>query len=203
MNLNKPVRLPKKRAAYPSKTTLNLAMKEPSQFRPQRLVPLLLVLLIAAGLFGKSAVADRLAKVSEAQARLSALEARVAELQTSTADYDQVAAEYGRYSVGWMTDEERSIVDRTELLDLIEAQLMPAGRVLRFTASANLLSVQLSGVTLDDTSRVVERLYQQENVSNVALYTATTEEQTGDNATVSLIITLRDAAAQAEGGAEE
>ena len=60
----------KKQAAYPSKVTLNLAMREKSQFAPAKLVPLLLILIVLAGLFGKFAVADRLAKVDRAQAEL-------------------------------------------------------------------------------------------------------------------------------------
>ena len=66
----------KKQAAYPSKVTLNLAMREKSQFAPTKLIPLLLVLIVLAGLFGKFAVADRLAKVDRAQAELNALQQR-------------------------------------------------------------------------------------------------------------------------------
>ena len=40
----------KKQVTYPSKTTLNLAMKEKSQFAPGKLIPLLLVLAVLAGL---------------------------------------------------------------------------------------------------------------------------------------------------------
>lgn len=190
MKLNEPITLGKRRAVYPSKTTLNLAMKEKSQFHPKRLVPLLVLLLAAAALFGKFAVADRIAAVYQAQAELSALNAQISDLQRATADFNDVSDQYRRYSVGWMTGEEQAMVDRVELLDLLEEELMSAGGVLGLTGSGNLLAVQLTGVTLDDTSRIVERLYGRDDVENVQVYSATTGEKTGDSATVSLIITM-------------
>ena len=60
----------KKQAAYPSKVTMNLAMKEKSQFSPVKLIPLLLILVVLATLFGKFAVADRLSAVRRAEAAL-------------------------------------------------------------------------------------------------------------------------------------
>lgn len=190
--------LTKKKVVYPSKTTLNLAMRRKSEFHPKRLVPLLLVLFLCAALFGKFAVSDRLQRVNEAQARLTALQSQKTDLLAATADYDEVAERYRLYSVGWMTEEEAALVDRVGMLDLIESELMGKGRVLGLTASGNLLSVQLSGITLDDTSTIVERLYQRDDVVNVSVYTATTAEETGSNAAVSLIVTMT-----AEGGEAE
>ena len=50
----------KNNVTYPSKRTINLAIREKSPFRPQKLIPLLLLILFAAALFAKFAVVDRL-----------------------------------------------------------------------------------------------------------------------------------------------
>ena len=180
----------KKQAAYPSKVTLNLAMKEKSQFAPGKLIPLLLVLIVLASLFGKFAVADRLAEVDLAQAELNALQQRKANLEAATAGYEELSQEYARYSTGWMTEDEQAAVTRAEMLSLIESELMPGSRVQRVSASSNILSVELSGVTLEDTSRFVKRLYQRPDVTNVAVYTASTKYEPGIQATVSMVITM-------------
>lgn len=180
----------KKQVTYPSKTTLNLAMKEKSQFAPGKLIPLLLVLAVLAGLFGKFAVADRLAKVDRAQAELSALQQQKSSLEAATADFEELSEKYARYSTGWMTEDEQAAVTRTEMLSLVENELMPGSQVRRVSASGNILSVELSGVTLEDTSRFVKRLYQRPDVTNVAVYTASTKYEPGIQATVSMVITM-------------
>lgn len=180
----------KKQAAYPSKITMNLAMKEESQFKPTKLIPLLLALVVLAGLFSKFAVADRLAKADRAQAELSALQQRKAELEAATADFEELSQVHARYSTGWMTEDEQAAVTRVDMLRLVEDELMPGSRVRRLSAGGNILSVELGGVTLEDTSRFVQRLYQRPDVTNVAVYTASTKDELGDQATVSLVITM-------------
>ena len=169
---------------------MNLAMKEKSQFAPGKLIPLLLVLAVLAGLFGKFAVADRLAKVDRAQAELSALQQQKSSLEAATADFEELSEKYARYSTGWMTEDEQAAVTRAEMLSLIEIELMPGSRVQRMSASGNILSVELSGVTLEDTSRFVQSLYQRPDVTNVAVYTASTKDEPGTQATVSMVITM-------------
>ena len=188
----------KQKTVYPSKATINLAVREKSKWRPGRVVPMFAALLAAAVLFGKFAVADRLARVSRAQQALAAVQSQVDALTERTAGFADLQEEYGRYSVGWMTDEEKAAVDRIDILDLMEGELMAAGTVRQFTVSGNTLSVDLSGLTLEDTSRVVQRLYGWPIVESVAVYNATTQVEDGADAQVSLVVTLT----RAEGGAE-
>lgn len=169
---------------------MNLAMKEKSQFAPGKLIPLLLLLVILAGLFSKFAVADRLVKVDRAQSELSVLQQRKADLETATSGYEELSEKYARYSIGWMTEDEQAAVTRQEMLSLVEKELMPGSQVRRVSASGNILSVELSGITLEDTSRFVQSLYQRPDVTNVAVYTASTKDEPGTQATVSMVITM-------------
>ena len=74
---------------------------------------------------------------------------------------------------------------------------MNEGNVLAYTITDNLLTVQLSGLSLEDVSRLVDTLYKLDNVENVSLYTADKEEEASEDKTtiqdtISLIITMRD-----------
>ncbi len=178
----------KKKGAYPSKVTLNLAIKEKSPFSPIKLVPPLLVLLVLAAVFGKFGVADRLAAVDRAQAELAAVRARETELTEATAGFDELSHRYAQYSTGWMTEDEQAAVLRTEMLDLVEKELMPGGQVRRLSASGNILSVELGGVTLDGTARFVQALYQRPDVTNVVVYTASSK---AEDAAVTMIVTMQ------------
>ncbi len=181
--------LKKKQGAYPAKVTLNLAMKERSPFSPAKLLPPLLILFALAGLFGKFAVADRLAAVDRAAAELSALRQWQTALEQSTAGCDELSRRYAQYAAGWMTEDERAAVPRTEMLELVESELMPDSQVRRLSADGSILSVELGGVTLEDTARFVQKLYQRPDVTNAAVYTASTKDESG-KAAVSMMITM-------------
>lgn len=173
-----------------SKATLNLAIREKNPLSPVKVIPAVAILLVAAFLFGKFAVADRLVRVSQAQGALARLEAQEQALTEAVAHYDDVADLYARYSVGWMTEEEKSLLLRSDILDLLQEELMPNCRVQTVSISGNILSVQLNGITLNGTSLLVQRLYQLPSVTNVSVYTAATKEDTGDQVSVSMVITM-------------
>lgn len=177
----------KKDGAYPSKTTLNLAIKEKSPFSPVKLVPLLLVVLVLVAVFGKFGVADRLSAVDRAQAELAVVLDRQKELTEATAGFEALSARYAQYSTGWMTEDEQAAVPRTEMLELVETELMPESQVRRLSASGNILSVEMGGVTLEETARFVQALYQRPDVTNVVVYTASGKDA---DAAVAMIITM-------------
>ena len=179
-----------KKLHYPSKVTLNLAMREKSPFRPSRLLPPLLLLIIAAALFGKFAVADRLSQVGAAQQALIQLEQRRDELVQATQGYEELLEEYDRYSIHWMSDDEKALVLPSDMLDLMEQELMPYSQVQSASFTGNTLSLQLGGITLEDTSKIVQRLYQLPQVVNVSVYTASSKTETARNASVSMVITM-------------
>lgn len=154
----------------------NLAQKEKSQFRPLVLIPSLIVVLGLVGLFGKFAVVDRFEKLSAVQAQLSMLRSQESELESQLADYDQVAAEYRRYSVGWMTDAEKGLIFKSEVLKLVEDELASRGRVTEIASSGNTVTCKVAGISLDDASLIVNKLYEKENVSNVSVSRAESEK---------------------------
>ena len=57
----------RKAQVMPSKTTLNLMMKEKSELALSRWLPWVIVIAILAALFGKFAVADRFARLHDAE----------------------------------------------------------------------------------------------------------------------------------------
>ena len=181
----------KKKLIYPSKTTLNLCIKEKSPLNPGKLIPLLILVLLLAVAFCKFAVVDRIQNTNAVQSELSALRSHRDGLKTYLEDYDDVAVEFSRYSLGWMDDSERVLVKRTEMLDLVESMLMPYSRVRSVSASGNTISITLSGVTLKDTSRFVEALYARDDVDNVTVYTASTNASQTTQAAVSMVITMK------------
>jgi len=165
-------------------------MKEKNPFAPAKVLPLVALILVVVGLFGKFAVADRLAEVARVEAEVEVLRQHKAELELFTAGYNELYLQYAQYSTSWMSEEQQAAVPRLDMLDLVEGELMPGSQVRRLSVSGNILSVELAGITLENTGYFVQKLYQRPDVTNVAVYTASTKDESRNRAAVSLIITM-------------
>lgn len=180
----------KKKKELPHKTSINLAIREKKPNRFTVSAPLTLLIIALAVVFGKFAVADRLAHLNEKQQELARIQSAVVQLQEDTADYDEVAGEYSRYAASWMTEEEQNAADRLQAVELVQQELMAVARVERFSVAENVLSASLADVTLDATAALVQRLESLPTVGSVAVYTANNQVEAGKGTAVTMTITL-------------
>lgn len=211
-----------KNSQVPVKRTLNLVLREEKQVDPARMLPAILAAVVLLALVGKFGVADRFAAVQAARDRAADVQDQYLALLAEDADYDEVVAEYNRYSFGGMTDEEKVVADRAQVLDLIEQQLLLSADIASVELNGNELNVEMSGITLEDAAAILARLNTSDLVSGVTVYTAGTGQgaQNAPNAnaaqastaTITMTITLADnpvaqlgaeqPAAATEGGAQ-
>lgn len=180
----------------PTKTTLNLVIKEKSALAPSRWVPLAVVIILLAVLFGKFCVADRFAKLGAAQRALSAKEAQLAELENSYADFDEVKARYNQYTYRGF---DRTIADRQDILDLLEREVFPHSETRSVSVNGNVFSTTLTGLTLDEVSSMMAKLEDNPLVQGVTVFTAGYNEvDPGVEPYATMTIVFKNA----EGGAE-
>ncbi len=193
-----------RKAVMPTKTTLNLAIKEKRELDLSRVIPGVLAVMVAAGLFGKFAVADRFAKADAAEAAVADRRQYLAEVEEGYADYDEVQATYNRYTY---TGFDRTIADRLDVMALLEREVFPIGTVRTLSIAGKSVSLTVSGLTLDQLSDLMARLKTDPLVANVSISTATysgyaSDENYGDSNAAALTIALADAGPNAaqEGG---
>ncbi|MEG1593846.1 MAG: hypothetical protein RR350_05495 [Oscillibacter sp.] len=171
---------------YPVKQDLNLAQRERRTKNLRSVLLTALVLAVGIGLFCKFAVVDRLRALSEAQAAAVQTEQLLAQVRAVTADYDQVLKEYQGYTLSQTAMGGKA--DALDCLNLIEAELLKKSQVSQFTVADSLISVELSGVTLQQVSGIYAGLMASELVENVQVFTAA--NTTGDPK-VSAAITIQ------------
>lgn len=212
LNFNSELSLGKKKTQYPSKTTLNLVMRDGRPRSLAKLLPMLAVIFAAAVVFSKFAVIDRIQMVRAAEAEAGNSRARLEALLASNSDYDDVYEEYLRYSkLDDLTGE--ALVNRITVLKLIEDELLGSARVESFTVSLNTLSVNLADINLTQTSVILKSLYKSPIVADVKVSTAgSLSAQSGaqpdaqtpsaEAARVSMTITLAVPSAQGETGGD-
>ena len=190
-----------KGSQYPSKTSINLVVTDDStQFTPRTAVMLVLVLLFAA-VFCKFAVIDVMGAASQAESRVSAAQAQLSTLQAANADYNEVQAEYDKIGVSGLSEDERALADRGDVIELIEKTASQLGSLQAVRVSGNTMELQFSDRSLHDVSRLMQVLESKDIVAGVSVSMAKTDEKTDVVSVVT--VTLQPQSASAAGAAEE
>ena len=177
-----------KKNSYPAKRTLNLYYKPDRTTKPATAaLYVLLVLTILLGL-SKLLVYDLWVETRETEDRLAAAQHQLASVMEELADFDQVRERYSRYSA---TEEERTLVDRMEVLALLDSAVGAAARMDSVTISADVVQVQFSEVTLAQTAEIVKVLEASPIVEGTVVNTASTTQNAADLVQANVRIQLR------------
>ena len=183
----------KKDVVLPSKQTMNFVHHQ-SSVNPVRLGIVILIILVAAACFTKFGILDQEQKKLQAYNELSDRQTQLAAINAKLSGYDELAAQYGRYSYGWMDEKETSLVGRMDVIQLLEQKVMPSAAVQNFSLNDNVLTMNISGVTLERASLIVKQLESSEIVESAAVYSADAEEAAEASIFMSVILAKEDAA---------
>lgn len=177
----------KKKASYPTKRSMNLYYKPDRTTKPSTTA--LYILFAVAVLLGlaKLLVYDLWMENQQAQREMIAAQNELSDAMREIADFDEVQQRYIRYSA---TDEELTIVDRIDVLDMLESA----------TRGANMSSVSISGdrvqlhlidVTLSQTADIVKNLEDSPIVASTVVSTASSTDNARDTTQTSIVIQLQ------------
>ena len=185
---SKPKTKNKVNAAAPSKKTMNFS-RHVSSFDLRKMAPYLIVIVIVLALFAKFGFIDQLSKKSDAYAQLADIQSQQEMLDLKLKDYPELEKQYGRYSYGWMSEDEVSLVDRMEVYSLIESKIMDAAVIEDFAINGNVITMNIRGITLIQASSVVKDLESSPMVDSAYVYSAEAEnaEQAEMFMTVNLV----------------
>lgn len=177
----------------PTKTRINLAKRES---RKKDFITLGVGIVLIAGLsaaVAKFAVIDQLDRLSQAEGAYNAVHVQYVAMQQAVADYPNVEERYRTYSRSWMLSGDTNgltRVDRADVLDLVEARLLPYGRINTLSLRDSVMVVSMSGMNLSQISAMFERLQTEKIVASASLNMASTEEKDDPNALLDFTITI-------------
>lgn len=177
----------------PTKTRINLAKRES---RKKDMITLGVGIVLIAGLsaaVAKFAVIDQLDRLSQAEGAYNAVHVQYVAMQQAVADYPNVEERYRTYSRSWMLSGDTNgltRVDRADVLDLVEARLLPYGRINTLSLRDSVMVVSMSGMNLSQISAMFEWLQTEKIVASASLNMASTEEKDDPNALLDFTITI-------------
>lgn len=185
-----------KKKTVASKSTINLSCHK-SSFQPKRVIPVVLIIIVAGALFAKFGFLDLIDKKGDAYSDLAQKQETYSAVNARLIGYDELADQYGRYSYGWLTETEASLVDRMDLLEILEDTISPAAIIHDFAINNNVVSVNLSDITLDETSALVMKLESDPRIESVTVYSAKADDS-DMKAQVAMTIIMQKEAAENE-----
>ena len=185
---NKQIKKNTKATVLPTKKTMNF-VHHASSFNPKKVLPLAIVVIIVAAVFAKFGIMDQLDKKTAAYNDLAQRQEQLAVVNTKQAGYDELEKQYGRYSYGWMSESEVSMVSRMDVLALVEQKISPASVIENIAVNNNVLTLNIHGITLEQASAMVKSLEESEMVSSATVYSASAENAEDASIFLSIILT--------------
>lgn len=186
----------RKALKLPTKTWVNLAKREDNSKNVATVVLGIFAIAVLSFCVAKFGVIDQLARQQEAESAYNAVHAQYTAMQASVSQYPEIEQEYRTYSRSWMQKEDSAMfvrVDRMDVLDLIETQLMPNGTVNTVYVQGDIMTVTMSGMNLTGISDMFRSLQQQSIVESASLNIASTtqDEPEEDELDFSITIVLK------------
>lgn len=170
----KPQKLTRRNIPVKRSINLSAAGEKKSNLRIGTLSVILILLCCAV--FSKYGVYDRLVAMDRARAEVSAVERQIRECNRAIEDFGELADRYAHYTYSGMTQEELSRANRADVLEMIRRQVIDNNYVESWTLQGNLLTLYISGKTLQELNIVTQLLEQEELVDYCTVSTASTNE---------------------------
>ncbi len=173
---------------YPVKTDINLAIREKKQSKLSTTIPTVIVLVIVVALFAKFAVINRLEKASAAEHSAAVAQQQLETLKEYTNNYPKVLEEYNALLAS--KSSLNVVATPMERLGLVERYLISASQVNSFDVVDDVITAQISGVTLNQISTIYANLMSDPLIENVQVYTASTNDKNNSLTTATMTIQL-------------
>ena len=187
---------------YPTKTNINLAVRESKSVDKRTMLPVGIFIAICLLAFTKLGILDLFHAVDVAEGNVGQTQVQLDQIKEANSIYDEVLKEYNE-SVS-LSITSPVIATLSERLEIVNQYLISKAKVESFNVLEDVITAQISGVTLNQVSGIYTALMANEFVSNVQFYTASTEGDGGSltTATMTIVLTSNEPieAEQSEGG---
>lgn len=169
------------KSKYPVKTSINLMVVEKHTGRNIRSVLVFAAFMVVLAFFTRYMVIDKIMDISSRESRYNQQEDLLEKLKTSNQVYDQVRAEYSHYDNSYLSDDERSLQDRMEILRIIEDELLKRDALQNISISGNSAVLTVNAGKLSNIAQIVGKLESKPIVDYVTVSNAQTDDATLQN----------------------
>ena len=164
------------RGKMPSKRTINLAQIGVERIDPKLAAAGIILIILAAALFSKFLVVDRLMAMYRANSEVRQMQIALESEYSRIAGFGGLEEEYAHYTYAGMTQEELSLVDRAQIINMIQRETENADNEISWSVSGNILTLTVAGRDLQEINMIARRLESYDLVDTCTVTTATKED---------------------------
>lgn len=162
----------------PAKQMINFALIGQKRTNWRLTGPALALVALVLIAFVKFMVYDRLAAVAHVETEATAVQLELDACNARIATFGELNRLYAHYTYSGMTEEELALVDRIEVMELLEDVVLPRMKVNEWSVTGNRLTLSVEGKTLQEINYTAQELLAHELVSYCEVNTATTDPST-------------------------
>lgn len=177
----------KRKTEYPAKRTMNLYYKPDRTTKPATIALYVLFSLVCLLGLSKVLIYDVWLETMEARQELAREEAELTDILRELTDFNEVKERYNRYAA---TEEERAVIDRMEILSLLDGAVASLADVDVISVGGSQVHLRFSGVTLSQTAQIAKALEESPLVESTTVNTAVTTAEGNDLVQADLLIWL-------------
>ena len=166
------------KSRYPVKTSINLMVVEKHTGRNIRSLLIFAAFMLALAFFTRYMVIDKIMDINSRESRYNQQEELLEKLKQSNEVYDQVRAEYSHYDNSYLSDDERSLQDRMDILRIIEDELLDRDALQNISISGNSAVLTVNAGKLSNIAQIVGKLESKSIVDYVTVSNAQTDDAT-------------------------
>lgn len=165
----------KGKAGYPNKQYINILDGMKSDDNRTLEILIFIIFLIALAAFTKFGVIDKISEASAAEAAYNEVQRQITELKEQNADYDKVKKDYSHYGLGYLDDMEILLVDREDVLDLLDKYVLKNADIKTLNVTDNTVTLTVEKTRLNAISSIVKELEADPDVAFVTVNVAGTD----------------------------
>ena len=167
----------KGKAGYPNKQYINILDGMKSDDNRTLEILIFIIFLIALAAFTKFGVIDKISEASSAEAAYNEVQRQITELKEQNADYDKVKKDYSHYGLGYLDDTEILLVDREDVLDLLDKYVLKNADIKTLAVTDNTVTLTVEKTRLNAISSIVKELEADPDVAFVTVNVAGTDRE--------------------------
>lgn len=187
---------------YPTKQTVNFAIKENKKRNYKVIVPVTVIASLAFLIFVKFGIVDLLAVKTILDYSAQGQQQQYDTLVAFNKDYAKVQLEYNSFNLRKGSDGKVINITPVKSLEMLEKEILATAHVENLSINADTITVKFGGVSLDRISSIYNTIKQNEMVESVQVYTAGSQSDNSAKSIVTMTIILKGASqnTNAKGG---
>lgn len=187
--LSKEIKLTKD--VYPTKRSLNFIVDKEAKYNKISIIVfgLFIIGLLA---FTKFGVIDTLSKTSSLESDYNSYQSQIDTLNEQLSNYDEVSEKYNEMVGDFLTETEANSLNRMDIIDMLESDVLPYVDITNFTVSGNQISVYTGVTDLSTVSRVLGILQNDSRTSYVSISRTLADSDNSERVTADIEITYKD-----------